>query len=101
MSTLTYSNGARIGVGVGEESLAQADDFFAIASCIAAVNIIPLGVIINTLCLKEGRFDPELDLGAMVVQLVAQWHKGAYNAKNAMTIRSDRIMKTKEDQEHE
>ena len=39
-------------------------------SCIAAVDNSPPWVIINTLCLKEGRF-PELDAGAiaMVEQL--------------------------------
>ena len=46
------------------------DDFIAITSYIAAVNNPPPGVIINTLCLKEGCF-PKLDAGAMVEQLAA------------------------------
>lgn len=32
---------------------------------------LPLGVVINTLCLKVGRFAPEVDLRAMAISLVA------------------------------
>jgi hypothetical protein len=63
MSNASASNGAGTCGGVGEKMGADAVEEIWTTSCLAAVDNSPPGVIINTLCLKEGRF-PEPDTGA-------------------------------------
>jgi hypothetical protein len=64
ISNASVSTGAGACSGVGEKMVANTVEEIWTTSCIAAVDNSPLGVNINTLCLKEGRF-PKLDAGVI------------------------------------
>jgi hypothetical protein len=64
ISNASASNGAGACSGVGEKMVAYTGEEIWTTFCIASVDSSPLGVNINTLCLKEGRF-PEPDACAI------------------------------------
>ena len=70
MSNASASNGAGLGSGVGDKMVADTVEEICTTSSIAAVDNSPPGVIINTLCLKDGRFlKPDAGAIALVEQL--------------------------------
>jgi hypothetical protein len=70
MSNASASNGACAYSGVGEKMVADTVEEMWTTFCISAVDNSPLGMNINTLCLKDGRFlEPDAGVIAMVEQL--------------------------------